>query len=130
MNEREAYMLAGGPEPTPEQTVDLTCPCCAGFWMSCSKGQHNLGDNEETVYVNFVGRDNVELTDKGFVYYCPNGCTRMYGKGRAILNDVHEVGVMTPHMMWEYANAIVKRNKLRTELDEVEHAIKQFECCY
>lgn len=129
MNSSEAYRVASEPQPTPEETVDLCCPNCAGFWASRSSCVHTLGDKDETVYKHFLGRDNVDIDPKTskFVYLCPNGCTDSYTECRTKLNDVHSVGIMTPLQRWEYANALVEHDRLSNRLDELEKEIRQHE---
>lgn len=123
MGVREAEQVLLGTKPEPEDTVDLCCPDCSGFWSSQFKGLYALGDEQETVYKNYVGNENCALLDTGFVYFCPNGCG-------TYLNDVHEVGVLTPHMRWWYAEAVVKKHQLERQLLDVENEIQSFENLY
>lgn len=123
MGVREAEQVLLGTKPEPEDTVDLCCPDCSGFWSSRFKGLYALGDEKETVYKNYVGDENCALLDTGFVYFCPNGCG-------TYLSDVHEVGVLTPHMRWWYAEAVVKKHQLERQLQEVEQEIQSFENLY
>lgn len=127
MNLRDAEMILIYPRPSDEDSVDLCCPDCAGFWNSHSEGIHRLGDKYKTRYKYYVGHDNCILTQEGFQYTCPNGC----GAGEpTYLNDVHEVCVMTPAMRYDYAETIVRYHKLETELSTLEDKLKQFECYY
>lgn len=118
MNINEAYSIASQPEPLDEDAVDLICMCCDGMWMSSSRGIHRLGGTEIT-YNNYVGRGNSKLTDKGFVYYCPNGCNRR-------LQDIHSSNNFTPWEVWYCANLVVRMDDLERELKDVKKELNNY----
>lgn len=123
MGVREAEQVLLGTKPGPEDFVDLCCPDCAGFWASQPKGLYALGDEKETVYKHYVGESKVCPTDSGILFLCPNGCD-------SYLNCVYEVGVLTPSMRWWYAEAVMKKHELESQLKDVEDEVQNFENLY
>lgn len=123
MGVKEAEQVLLGTKPRPEDTVDLCCPDCAGFWSSQPKGLYALGDEKETVYKNYVGEHNCVSKGMGVIFTCPNGC-------ESHLKCVYEVGVMTPSMRWWYAEAVMKKHELESQLKDVESEIQNFENLY
>lgn len=123
----EAYMLAGEPEPAPEDHVNLSCSHCAGMWSDKAKSIHKLGDSIETVYTNYIGNVHCHLDvdgDKVVEWFtCPNGCATY---GRSTIRYMTEADDLTPHREWELASLIVKHDKLSDQLKDVENELKNF----
>lgn len=126
MDSREAYYLASQPEPTPEDSVDIECKACVEQWSSRASCIHSLGDTTSTKYKKFIGVDNCFLgKDLKEFYTCPNGCTD-HNNEPVVLHYIHEVDNLTPHDEWKLATLLVKQDKLRTELQEVEDELRNF----
>ncbi|BAV81161.1 hypothetical protein [Vibrio phage VCPH] len=129
MNYRDAQWILSEGEPKPEDLVDIECPNCAGQWCSSSRGIYQLGDNEETIYRNFIGVDHISWGEDRPIYRCPNGCTDYAGEV-VELHDIIEAGNHTPMTRYEHAKALVKLYELEQELENVRHTLKQYEGMY
>lgn len=128
---REAYELAGEPEPKDEDAVNIFCLDCDGQWYDTSSGIHVMGGPEVT-YTNYLGAEHCELlwdekTERASSrFICPNGCTGGYDGQPKELERFDSHHRNTPYDDWKQANLLVEMDKLEDRIKDIEHELK----CY
>ncbi len=128
MHYREACQVLAEGEPAPEDMCDIACGCCAGEWSSIQSSIYRLGDDEPTVYKNYVGHENCEyvLSSAGGyqeMYQCPN-CSK---DGDVVfLYNIAESGNLGPHDRYKLAQLIVEEHDLQNRLKSVIEEIRQY----